>query len=328
MVLDILNQLMEDGEFEKCLHHAEQQLLRGGYTISQLAQLNLIICRCRLGMNDPYGAVPSSLLAVKLARDVKDWDLLGRSLLNAGTACVGIRQYDQALQNFYAYFEHQVEYKGARRLEGAIWRHIGIAHQLKLESGKAIDAFNRAREWFARNKIDHSSFAVTHDLINTYFQVHETNPAASLDEIPELLQHQKRISNRNPHDSYYYSNYLLDKASYYYIQKRYGRAIVCAMQAMEVRSEDFLLTFHCHMVLHRCTLQLGNPKQAFGYALAARMAAVRGRHFDLEFVASQAMVSVIRKQGPDLVREIDEEYQSMGIDLGQYISPNFLQRAH
>lgn len=325
-MLDVLNKLMEEGHFDKCLHHAEQQLLRGGYTIGQLAQLNLIICRCRLGLNDPYGAVPSGLLAVKLARDVKDWDLLGRSLLNAGTACVGIRQYDQALQNFYGYFEHQVHYQEARRLEGAIWRHIGVTHQLKLESEKAIDAFKRARNWFEKQQVDQSSFAVTHDLVNTLLQMHDSGKLNELDELPPLLDFEKQFVRKYPYDSYYYATHRLDQANYYAHVGRLGRAIVCAMQAMEVRREDFMLTFHCHMVLHRCTMQLGSAKQAFGYALAARMAAVKGRHFDLEFVASQAMVSVIRKQGPDVVRELDEEYQSMGIDLGQFISPSLLQR--
>lgn len=325
-MLDVLTNLMDNGEVEKCLHLAERQLLKGGYGIRQLAQIHLVICRCRLNLQDPYAAVPSGTLAVRLARDAGDWDLLARALLHAGTAYVGIRHYAEALQHFYDYFEHSSHYTASQRLEGAIWRHIGVTHQLKLESDQAIEAFTKARAWFASRSIDYSSFTVTHDLINTYLQIHDTDPDASLDPLPDLIKFEKQIVQKHPVESYFYANYMLDRASHYAHQGRFGRAIVCAMGAMEVRKEDLLLAFHCHMVLHRCTKHLGNAKQAFGYALSARMAAVRTRHFELEFVASQAMVEVVRQQGPDLVRQLDGEYQSLGIDLGQYLSPAVLRR--
>lgn len=326
-MLEYLVKLMEDGDFQRCLRLAEQQLLRGGMTRNQLAKLNMVISRCRLGMNDLYGAIPSGQLAVKLARDLEEWDLLGRALLNLGTALVGTRQYDQALLQFYTYLEHLPHYSASRRLEGAAWKNIGIAHQRKLETDRAIDALNRARQWFAKQEIDHSTFTCTHDLVNTYLQKYEAGPDPSLlTKVEELLRYEKEIVRRQAADTYFRSLYLYDQAAYYMHCGRLGRAMVCAMKAMEVRKGDFGLAFHSNMVLHRCTRSLGDAKQALGYAIAARVQALQGRHFELEFLATQAMAEVIREQGTRVVRELDDEYMALGIDLGQYLSPSLLKR--
>lgn len=326
-MLQYLVQMMEDGEFQKCLKHAEQQLLRGGMTLAQMATLNLVICRCRLGVNDPYGAINSGLLAIKLARDTQEWDTLGRSLLNVGTAYTGTRQFDLALHHFYSFFEHLHLYKESRRFEGAIWRSIGVAHQRKLETDRAIQALNRARHWFAKQGADQSAFSCLHDLIHTYIQMHDTKqPGSSLNLVVDLLAAERAIGAKNPSDNYFRSYYLYDQAAYYLRCKRIPRAIVCAMKAMEVRRGDRQLNFQANMVLCECNRELGDFKQALGYALAARVEAIQGKHYEMEFIAAQAMVELIRQQGAEVVRELDKEYSAMGIDLGQYLSPSLLRR--
>lgn len=325
-MVEYLVQLMEEGEFEKCLRLSEQMLLRGGMTLVEMAKLNLVICRCRLGLQDSYGAINSGLLAVKLARDLKEWDTLGRALLNVGTAYMGTRQYDQALQHFYGFLENVHLYTTARRFEGAIWRSIGIAHQRKLESEQAIDALNRAYKWFARQGADHSAFSCMHDLIHTYLHIHEKNPHFAMDQVPELLNQEQRLARKYPSDTFFQGIYLYDKAAHYLRSRRYGRAMVCAMKALDICRSDFQLTSNAHMILYECSRDLGDTKQALGYALAARVEAIRGRHYELEFLAAQAMAEIIRQQGTESIRELDLEYQAMGVDLGQYLSPQLLRR--
>ncbi|MFZ5823572.1 MAG: hypothetical protein ACOY94_04455 [Bacillota bacterium] len=325
-MLDVLIRLMEEGDFKKCLRLAEQLMLKGGWSLSEMATINLAICRCRLGINDPYGAIAAGMLAVKLAKDTGEYDLLGRSLLNLGTAYVGIRQYDQALQQFYSYLEFRPEYKEARRLEGAIWRHIGVTHQRKLESQKAVEALTRARDWFSDQGIDYSTFTCNHDLINTYLQMHETDTVSTLEPVKDLLLHQKLIANRNRRDTYYQGTYLLDVAATYLAEGRIGRAMVAANKGLEVHRGDRIHAFHCQMVLYKCSIERGDPRRALGHALAARVQAVEGRFYELEFLSSQAMADVIKQQGPEMVRQLDEEYLAMGVDLGQYLSPWVLRR--
>ncbi|HLN60410.1 MAG TPA: hypothetical protein VK464_02580 [Symbiobacteriaceae bacterium] len=324
-MVDYLVQLMEAGEFEKCLRLAEHQLLEGGMSLTELATLNMVICRCRLGVNDPYGAINSGLLAAKLAGDTHQWDTYGRVLLNVGTAYMGTRQYDLALQNLYSYFERQHYYVESRRFEGAVWRGIGIAHQRKQESRLAIDALKKAYHWFAKQGVDQSAFSTLHDLVHTYLQVFDTK-GGSLDQVHELLTDQKKIARKYPGDSYFRAYYLNDQSAYYLRARRWGRALVCAYKALDIRKNDHILAFHAHMNLCHGYRELGEAKQALSYALAARVSALQGRHYDLEYIAAHTMADLIRKQETELVRQLDEEYAAMGIDLGQYLSPALLRR--
>lgn len=326
-MVEYLVQLMEEGEFEKCLRLSEQLLLKGGMTLAEMAKVNLVICRCRLGLQDSYGAVNSGLLAVKLARDLKEWDILGRALLNVGTAYMGTRQYDRALEHFYGYMEHVHMYETARRFEGAIWRSIGVAHQRKLESAQAVDALNRAFQWFTKQGADHSAFSCIHDLVHTHLQVRRTK-GASLDLVPPLLEEERRLARKYPADPFFQGIYLYDRATYYLRAKRYPRAMVCAMKVLDMSKGDHQLTSNAHIVLYECSRDLGDIKQALGYALAARVEAIRGKHYDLEFIAAQAMADIIRHKGTDAIRELDVEYQAMGVDLGQYLSPQLLRRVN
>lgn len=325
-MIEYLVKLMEAGEYQKCLRHSEQQLLRGGMTIAELATLNMVICRCRIGNNDSYGAINSGLLAAKLARDIGDWDTLGRSLLNVGTAYMGTRQHDLALHQLYSYFEHLHKYVVARRFEGAVWKSIGIAHQRKQESDQAIIALERARQWFLKQEVEHSAFTCTHDLINTYLQRHRVKPKATLEPVNDLLKAEKALVAKFPKETYYRGIYLNDKANFYLRSGRLHRAIVCAMQAMELRKGDHQLAFHSHMILYECSRLMGDAKQALGYALAARVAALQGKHYELEYIAAQAMVDIIKEQGTKVVQELDAEYRAMGIDLSQYVTPAMLGR--
>lgn len=325
-VVDTLAQLLDDGHFDQALRLAEQELLKSGWNRPQLARVNLVICRCRLELGDPFGAVPSGLLAAKLARDLGEWDLLAESLLFTGTAMTGTRQLDQALYQLYQYFEHMHLYNSARSLEGSVWRAVGIAHQRKQESDKALNALVRARKWFLTHESDRDAFACTSDMINTYLNIHERDSSMSLEPVGDLLRYEKELSSRHAGDSYYLATCRLDEASIYLRQGRLGRAMVRALQASEARKADATLVFHAYMVLHRCSRLSGLSKQALGYAVAARAKALQSKNYEMEFVASQAMADVVREHGSGVVRELEQEYQGMGVNLSQYLTPDLLRR--
>lgn len=321
-----LTQLMEDGEFDKCLRLAEQMLLRGGMTLAEMAQVNFVICRCRVGLKDSYGAINSGLLAVKLARDAQEWDIVGRALLNVGTAYLATRQYPLALQHLYAFLENLHLYTTAHRFEGAIWRTIGVAHQRNLESAQAIDALEKAIKWFKKHDADHSAFSCTHDLVHTYLYLNESKQKLPLDPVPRLLDQEKQFVHKYPEDPSYQGIYQYDRAAYYLRLKRYGRAMVCAMKALDAAKGDHQLSSQSHMILYECFRDLGDAKQAMGYALAARVEAIQGRHYDLEFLAATAMTELIRRTGTEAIRELDVEYQAMGVDISKYVPATILRR--
>lgn len=317
-MVEALARLMNEGQFRRCLAVADQMLEQGGWSRAELADIYLISCRCRLATQDPYGAVVSGSAAVRLARQEKAYDLLGRARLLLGTAYAGVGQYGRALTQFYAYFDDLPRYRESRRLEGAVWKHIGVAHQRRLESEKAVYAFNQARAWFTSSGIDYSAFTCNHDLINTYLQLAETDTESRVADVRALLEEQRSIVKRHPRDGFFAGTYLLDLASYFRHEGQVVRASVAASRALKLYQGDRVHNFHCHLLLHWCDLKRGNGRRALGHALAARAQALSGRRPDLERLASQAMAEVIDREGPEILRQLNQEYEA-GVNLGEHL---------
>lgn len=318
-MVDALARLMNEGRFRRCLAVADKMLEQGGWSPAELAAIYLVSCRCRLATQDAYGAVVSGSAAVNLARQAQDYDVLGRARFLLGTAYAGIGQYDKALTHLYAFFDDIERYHNSRRLEGAVWKHIGVAHQRRLQSEAAVNAFNQVRAWFSRSGIDYSAFTCNHDLINTYLQLSETDTESRVEDVRALLDEQRTIVKRHPHEGYFTGTYLLDLAAFFRQEGRVDRASVAAARALELYQGDRVHAFHCHLLLHRCDLELGNGRRALGHALAARVQALNGHLPDLERLASQAMAEVIDRVGPEILRQLNAEYQAMGVDLGEYL---------
>lgn len=324
-MVEELIQLMETGDYEGCLRTAEQVLLRGGLGMVEMAKVNLVIARCKLAVNDPFGAIPSGIQATKMAQAAKEWDLFGRSLLTLGAAYVGANHFNDALEQFYTFIKHLADFDLSRRLEGAVWRQLGITYGRMLETAKAIDSLERARRWFARNENEHSHFICGSDLINVYLNRRQLDPEASLEPVRTILAEQRLLAKRLAHEPLYKVHYLYNHGEYYFYCGRIGRAMVSAMQSMDMAQNDNAHRFHCHMLLHRCALRQGNGKHALGYAVAARLEAMRGKFYEMELLAVQAITETIQSQGDGVVHELEKDYREVGLELSDYLAPSLVK---
>ncbi|HLO01528.1 MAG TPA: hypothetical protein VK191_00235 [Symbiobacteriaceae bacterium] len=324
-MVEQLIQLMEAGDYEGCLRAAEQVLLRGGLGMVQMAHVNLVISRCKLASNDAFGAIPSGIQATKMARDAKEWDLFGRALLTLGAAYVGANNFTEALEQFYTFLKHLGDFDRSRRLEGAVWRQLGITYGRILETEKAVDSLERARRWFRRNENEHSHFICGSDLVSIYLGRREREPEASIEPVRTILAEQKLYAKRTPHELLYKIQYLYNQGEYYFYTGRIGRAMVAAMQSMDQAQHDHPHRFQCHMLLHRCTVKIGQGKEALGYAVAARLEAMKGRHYELELLAVQAITETIKREGAQVVEALEKDYREVGLELSEYLSPGIVR---
>ena len=51
-MLDFLEKMVAEGAYQKCLNAAEQLIRSGHNSVAELAQINLIIARCRMWVRD------------------------------------------------------------------------------------------------------------------------------------------------------------------------------------------------------------------------------------------------------------------------------------
>lgn len=302
-MVDALARLAEEGRFARCIDTADQMISQGGWTPAQLAAIHLISCRCRLQLQDAHGALRSGAAAAALARQEREYDLLGRALLYQGTAHAALAQYDQALRCFYDYFTHMTGYREARQLEGAVWKHLGVTYQRRLEPEKAAYALEEARRWFAARNIDYGAFTSTHDLINVYLYMAETD-RSKFHAIRSLLTEQRAIAQRHPAEPYYAGTYLLDLAAWLARSGRPRQAAVAAARSLEVYRGDRTHAFHCHLLLHRCQLARGDGRRALGHLLAAWSDAVAAGNPELEHLAAESLADVLEREASEIMREL------------------------
>jgi len=302
-MVDALARLAEEGNFARCIEAAEQMISQGGWSAFQLATIHLINCRCRLHLQDAHGALRSGAAAATLARQEEEYDLLGRALLYQGTAHAALQQYDQALRCFYDYFTYMAGYHEAQRLEGAVWKHLGVTYQRQLEPEKAAYALEEARRWFAAREIDHGAFTSTHDLINVYLYLADTDPS-KLRTVRSLLTAQRAIAHRHLDDLYYAGTFLLDLAAWLARTGRPRMAAVAATRALEVYQGDRAHSFHCHLLLHRCRLARGDGRRALGHLLAAWSDAVAAGSPELEHLAAESLADALEREASEILREL------------------------
>jgi len=302
-MVDALARLMEEGRFTRCIDTADQMLRQGGWSPAQMAAIHLISCRCRLQLQDVQGAVEAGQAAVRLAQQEGQYDLLGRALLNLGTAHAALQQYDQALRCFFDYFTHMPHYQEARRLEGAVWKHLGVTYQRRLEPEKAAYALEEAQRWFAVRQIDHGAFTSRHDLINVYLYMSAAD-RSKLVAVRRLLFRQQEIARRYPTEPYYTGTYLLDVSAWLLRSGRPVLAAVAASEALAVWPDDPVHAFHCHLVLHHCALARESPRLALGHVLAACSAAVAAADPQLERLATEILGDLVEREGVAILREL------------------------
>lgn len=320
MAVAYLEELLSSNEYEKVLQLAEHMLGLPIDSAEELAQINHAICQARLALGEPLGAVPAGQMAAKLARDGQLFDLLGEVLLGLGQAHLAVRQYELALAVLFEYFEYQHRYGAAYRLQGNVWLEIGRANLRQGDAKQADWAFRRGLE-AARTAADEGlAHRCRQGALEAGLQM------GSLEHLPWLIAESGRYVRLHPADVESRVVYWRDKARYAQAKGRHERAVDLALRALDEGRGRLELQFGCHMVLCRSAAALGHHKDALGFALAARMAAIDCRRFELEFEAAEVMFELIRSHGTGLLQELDAEYLSHGLDLTRYVSESALKR--
>lgn len=325
-MVDYLWDLMLQGEYRRSLELAEVELLKTAGDLHSLARLNYIIFFCRMKLGDLVACISSGLLALTLAQRLGNTDLEAGALVNLGWAYNRCRKYEEALAFFYDYVTLNQRTGVAPFREELAWRGIGLSLSNQMRSAEAIKAHERVVAIVSRHGKREDELRAVLDLVSIRLGGAATDPEQFLPGTKELLQTVRSELKQDPALIALETLYLVQVAYYYLYGKRYGRAIVVAHRGLQLSKGDKYLEYRFHMILYRAYSAVQNHKDAFGHALAARMAAIADRRYDLEFEAAEQMATVLRRQGLGVMTELDREYQGMGIDLGQFISPNSIQR--
>ncbi len=304
-----LKELVDQEQWDQALKVAGQLIVRGGYTGVEYAEINYAICRSKAHCQELHEAIPSGELCRRLCLDSGEWDLLGKVLLVLGVIYIRIRSYQRALATLNEYFEHAPRYLTVGKLAGRVWHNIGNALVRLGQFDEAVRALNQAREAYRLTEDDVVLYhQVTQLLVDCCLEVNLSAIPSLLSELRTNALHHSEVRDSRP-------RYFFARARYAYRLGAYRWAASLCLAGLLEPNKYGWTEVHLNLMLSKCLAAIGHCKDALGYALAGRMAAIQKRAFDLEFIAIEAMYDLMSKHGTALLHSLDQDYLQQGLDM-------------
>ncbi len=320
MLVSELTRLLDSGDYKRCLEEAVQLLAEGGHGTEELARIYGAICRSQLELADYFGAVDAGKQAVVLSELGGLADLRGFVLPDLGQALCEVRRYEEALAIFQRFSTELHDYTGARCREGAaLQREAGTLYRSGA-AAEAIDRYWQAHGWFERYGDGASAMDCTRAILRIYLD--QGQPGAAI----PLLQDGDAYARSHPLDRDFLATHLLDRALFHLAAGQYDASIQEAFRALEAAEDRLLQQARAHLILAQNALAKENPREALSFALAARVAAIDGKLYDLEFEAAEILFRVLHEKGARMVRQMEEDYYEQKVDIYRYLSERVVKR--
>lgn len=303
-MIEYLEKLVEDREYQKALAYAEELMLKSDQTAMELLAINtaILVCRCRL--DEFYGALVPGQFCVKLARDLEAWDYYGMACSFLGVAYSRLRQFESAITSLWDYIEKIPYYKDALRFEVRTWYNLGIIYTAVGDRWNSSQALSRALEAASRSGNEREAHGIRQALIQARIESNQ------LELIPVLLAKCLHYLRSQPEGLDIRESRLWHfklRAEFALATNRLGRATAVATRVLNQCEDHSLFQFYFHMLLARIAQRSGNAIEALGHCLAARIHAVRCRRFDLESTAVEFIYDVTQAEPIDL-HDVDAHY--------------------
>lgn len=312
-----LVRLLETGQYQHCLKEALALLETGTVDDRNQARIYGAICRCRLELGNSREAEQIGLHALSLAEAAADADLLAPILIDVGTARMRQRRYTTALEAWERYERLLPQLTAAQCQEGWVGRQKAEALQRLGQLDRALDAYAAARRWFERFGDQASARLCQRAMVDIHLGRGDLKRLRRL-----LAEGDRRMADA---DGAHRTEHLLDWASYLLAS---GRPAMAAGRAFAVLEQATALDQQgrAQMILCEAALQQEKPVEAFAFALAARVSAIEGSHYSLEFDASEVIFRLLRLHGSELLNEVAADFERQGVNIYDYLSELAVRR--
>lgn len=315
-----LGRLLECGEYQECLAAARAMLEDEDQPTEALARIQAAVCRCCLELTDYFAAVEAGEAAAQLAAEAEIADLLGQVLIDLGTAKSCIRRYDEALDCFGQFLDGLPDYLSARCLEGIGLQRMSDTLWRVGRGPEAIAGFEKASRWYEHYGDEQNALACTRALI------HIRVARMELTESAALLAVCGRYAGAHPEDKEFLTEFLLDLALVHMAAGKHAESAQMAFQALEAAGDRAAHQSRAQLLLAQNALAQERPLEAVSFAMAARVSAIDGKLYDLEFEASEILFRLLREKGERLLRQLESELAEAHVDLFHYISEQAISR--
>jgi len=297
-LIEYLEKLVEDGDYNAAIECAERLMLSGDNSAIELARIHCGLLISRYQTDQFYAASVSGQLALNLARELEEWDLLGRCCFWLGCTYHRLGNPQLAISTLLQYFNYKIYYSASASLEPLIWVNIGIFHTKMDDPTGAIGYLKRAVEAARARGDSYIHNASRHALVEAYVL------KGDLRSVPRLMAESLHFLRHNEDKWFAADSYLwhmLIRAKYAVQRNLVDRAIAIATRALKGSENRNNQQFYLNMLLAGLFMKKGLINEAFGYSLSARICAIRGKRYDFESQAMDLIYQMTSETGLDSI---------------------------
>lgn len=228
MSLETVRRLLDEHKWELCAALAEEVFLHGKLTSQEKAFVCYARCRSLSYMEKYSSALEPGQIAVVLAEEVRDYDLLGRSLVELGYAQGHVLGQElcalETLRKCIGYKDH---YEGElKEKTGLLYHNLAVTERAALLHEQALEHFRLA--WEAYERAGEQTFR-ERVRRNYCWQALVVGDLALASRLIALGESQLKF---HPQDSEKRMHLLVDQAQFALLNEDYPLAVSLAMEAI------------------------------------------------------------------------------------------------
>jgi tetratricopeptide (TPR) repeat protein len=302
-MLDYLEQLIKEQQWEEALILAERLLLDQENRVEDLFRINMALVTARAALGEYAGVILLGEHSLGMAADLQAWDQYLTLCHYVGVSYSCLNQWDLAKEAWHNYINHLPLYGQDHFFEVITWFHLGLAYEVGGELEAAVKYHLKAREVAERFGTDRQLLGVNHALIHDYVKLGRFEP------IPRLLAKTAHFLRKNPDAEEWGKAKLFNlqvRANFALQTKRYKRARQVALRGLNLAVNEPLHQFSFHMILASVAQATGRTGDMINHYLAARVAAIRARRYDREYDAAESLYKFMQAQPNALESSLSE----------------------
>jgi tetratricopeptide (TPR) repeat protein len=302
-MLDYLEQLIKEQQWEEALILAERLLLDQDNRVEDLFRINMALVTARVSLGEYAGAILLGEHSLGMASDLQDWGAYLTLCHYIGVSYSCLNQWPAAREAWLNYINHLELYGQDHLFEVITWFHLGVAHEAQGDLEDAVRYHLKAREVAERCGTSRQVLGVNHAIIHDYVKL------GKFDLIPELLAKTAHYLRNHPEADEWGKAKIFNlqvRANFALQTRRYERARLVALRGLSLAVNEPLHQFAFHMILASVAQATGHTAQMINHYLAARVAAIRARRYDCEYGAAESLYKFMQAQPNALEASLSE----------------------
>lgn len=301
-MLDYLEQLIKEGQWEEALILAEQLVQKTDNTVEDMVRINLSLIVARAMIREHSGVITLSDHALGMASDVGNWGAFLTICHFVAFAHVSLNQRDKAKQYWLKYIENAAKFDGQHIYEIATWFNLGATSAQESDFEASVYYYEQAKKVTVARGTSRQLLGVNHALISAYTGLRQ------YDRVPLLLaQTLHYLRHNSDADDWVKARFFHNKvrAEFALATKRYHRARMVAERSLELAKDFPEHRYFMHMIMANVARETEQYGEMVKHLTSARISAIRARRYDFELNAAEGLYEFMQANPQSVEDSID-----------------------